>query len=194
MYLYHYFEKERGPFISLSDLPNDEVQKLIDKYRVEDVASGHKTVVGSVYSDDNIGIRRNQEYMTRTTFIEKGGKPIRQFPYYMILGNEDTTFQTGLKGWYKNGDSIKILVEEFDMSTISFTYGDQCQTVNPSELENFKDNKYRPPVYTYGEILEVINERGWLFVAEKDWSEPWYVEAQVWSDDATLNKYRQLYQ
>ena len=126
MYLYHYFDKKRGPFLSLSDLSDDQVQKLINNYRAEDKSSGMKTVVGSVYSDENIGIRRNQEYMTRTTFIEKGGKPVRQFPYYMILGNDDPSFQKGLEGWYHYGESIKIPVEEFDMATISFTYGDQC--------------------------------------------------------------------
>ena len=177
--------------MSLSDLSDDKVQELIDNFRAEDKSSGKKTVAGSVYSDDNIGKRRNQEYMTRVTFSEKGGKPVRQYPYYMILGTDDASFQEGLKGWYSNGDSIKIPAEEFDLSAVSFTYGDQCQTVNPSEFENFKNGKYRPPVYTYEEILEVIKERGWLVISEKEWIEPWYVEAQVWNGDNTLDKYRQ---
>ena len=28
MFLYHYFEKEKGPFITLSDLPDDEAVKI----------------------------------------------------------------------------------------------------------------------------------------------------------------------
>jgi transcription initiation factor TFIIIB Brf1 subunit/transcription initiation factor TFIIB len=42
MYLYHFFEKERGPFLSLSDLPDDEVQNLLSQYRKENAASGKK--------------------------------------------------------------------------------------------------------------------------------------------------------
>jgi hypothetical protein len=30
MFLYHYFEKERGPFLSLSDLTDEEAKKIQD--------------------------------------------------------------------------------------------------------------------------------------------------------------------
>jgi hypothetical protein len=43
-----------------------------------------------------------------------------------------------------------------------FTYGDQCQTCNPAEYENFIAGKFRPNIYTYEEIKEIINERGWI--------------------------------
>ncbi len=134
MFLYHYFEKERGPFLVLPDLPNEEVQRLINQCRLEDKASGRKTLMGSVYNDDNIVMRRRQEYMARKTFIEKGGKPIRQHPYYMVLARvDDISYKEGLKNRYNNGEHVRISVEEFDMTSVSFTYGDQSETVDPRD-------------------------------------------------------------
>lgn len=195
IFLYHYFEKERGPFRSLSDLSDEKIKEILEYSRIEDKESGKGTLLGSVYSDDNINVRRRQEYMTRVTFMEKGGNPIRQFPYYAVLAKEnDPTYIEGLKGRYKDGECVLIPVKAFDMTFVSFTYGDQCETVNPAEYENFLAKVYRPPVYTYDEIINVIAERGWIpYTGDDGWPRPWYIEAQVWNDDVTLEKYRKLY-
>lgn len=195
IFLYHYFEKERGPFHSLSDLPDEKIKDILEQSRAEDKESGKGTLLGSVYSDDNINVRRRQEYMTRVTFVEKGGKPSRQFPYYAVLAKgDDLTYIEGLKGRYKNGECVLIHVKELDMTAVSFTYGDQCETVNPAEYESFLVNAYRPPVYTYKEIIDIIAERGWIpYTGDDGWPRPWYIEAQVWTDDAILEKYRKLY-
>jgi len=125
IFIYHYFEKERGPFRSLSDVSDEKIIKILEHSRIEDKESGKGTLLGSVYSDDNINIRRRQEHMARITFAEKGGKPVRQFPYYAVLAKEnDPTYIEGLKWRYKNGECVQISVEEFDMSAVSFTYGD----------------------------------------------------------------------
>lgn len=194
IFIYHYFEKERGPFRSLSDVSDDKIQKILDRSRIEDKESGKGTLLGSVYSDDNITIRRRQEYMTRVTFEEKGGKPIRQFPYYAVLVREnDPTYEEGIRNRYKNGDILRIPVKDFDMTAVSFTYGDQCSNINPAEYENFLANTYRPPVYTYEEMLNVIAERGWIpYTGDGGWPRPWYIEAQIWNDDISLEKYRKI--
>jgi len=194
--LYHYFEKERGPFKSLSDVSDDKIVKILERSRIEDIESGKGTLLGSVYSDDNISVRRRQEHMTRVTFEEKGGRPVRAFPYYVVLAKEyDPTYIEGLKGRYKNGECVIIPIQAFDMTAVSFTYGDQCETVNPAEYENFLAGTYRPPVYTYGEILDVIAERGWIpYTGDGGWPRPWYIEAQMWNDDNILDEYRKIYQ
>lgn len=110
-YLYHYFEKERGPFLSLSELSDEEAKKVQDALK----------------KDDNIYVKRDSDgqYMfyrrmienrIRTMFIEKGGKPIRQTPHYMLIGECDFC-----KSWYNEADYIRIPIEEFDMNTVSFT-------------------------------------------------------------------------
>ena len=195
IYIYHYFEKERGPFLSLSDVSDDKIKKILEQSRAEDKESGKSTLLGSVYSDDNINIRRHQEHMTRVTFAEKGGKPVREFPCYAVLARgNDSNYIEGLKSRYKIGEYVRIPVEDLDMTAVSFTYGDQCETVNPAEYENFLANTYRPPVYTYDEILDVIAERGWIeYTGDWGWPRPWYIEAQMWNDDASLERYRKLY-
>jgi hypothetical protein len=192
IFIYHYFEKDCGPFRSLSDVSDENIIKILGRSRIEDKEFGKGTLLGSVYSDDNINVRRKQEYMTRVTFAEKSGKPIRQFPYYAVLvkGN-DPTYIEGLKGRYRIGECLQIPVEDFDMAAVSFTYGDQCECVNPAEYENFLANTYRPLVYTYDEILGVIAERGWIpYTGDWGWPRPWYIEVQIWNDDATLKRFR----
>jgi hypothetical protein len=195
IFIYHYFEKERGPFLSLSDLSDEKISQILERSRKEDKESGKGTLLGSVYSDENINVRRCQEYMTRVTFAEKGGVPVRKFPYYAVLARGgDPTYIDALNGRYKNGAYLRINVDDFDMSAVSFTYGDQCECINPAEYENFIANTYRPPVYTYDEIFDVIAERGWIpYTGDDGWPRPWYVEAQIWNDDSYLEKYKKLY-
>lgn len=98
IFIYHYFEKERGPFRSLSDLSDKKIKEILEHARTEYKESGKGILLGNVYSDDNINVRRRQEYMTRVTFMEKGGKPIRQSPYYAVLvKREDPSYIEGLK-------------------------------------------------------------------------------------------------
>ena len=35
MILYHYYELENGPFRSISDLPDEEAEKVLDRIRTE---------------------------------------------------------------------------------------------------------------------------------------------------------------
>ena len=182
MHLYHYFEKETGPFVSLSDLSDDEAQKIIDNLICE-----NKTLAAKTHGGDYMFYRRLIENKAHSLFIKKGGKPIRQTPYYMVWGECQH-----LKSWYKCGEYIEIPIEEFDMNSISFTYGDTFITYDPS---HGKTEEYRQCVYTYDEILEIIKKYGWpqeSWNQDAPWWQPTYIEAQVWSDIA-IDKYKLLY-
>jgi hypothetical protein len=53
------------------------------------------------------------------------------------------------------------------MTAVSFTYGDQCQTVDPREFDNFDIGKYRPPVYTFCEVrLFIFDMEGYLWTCQ----------------------------
>ena len=90
--------------------------------------------------------------------------------------------------WYKNPDYIKIPIKEFDMSTVSFTYGDSFPTFAPTYGDK---SEYRQNIYTFDEIKNIIDKYG--RPQELPWNEntpywrPLYVEAQVWSDDTIKN-------
>lgn len=177
MFLYHYFEKKIGAFKNLSDLPlaeAEEVLKGIKNSRPSSFAAGR---------DENYMNRRmNYETLARNLFIEKGGKPIRKVPHYMVV--EECQW---LNSWYVDGDYIKIPIEEFDLSTISFTYGDMHPTFSPIVNDG---REYRKKLYTYDEILKIIDKYG----LPQEWNSDGrfgperYIEVQIWSDEI-ISKY-----
>lgn len=68
-----------------------------------------------------------------------------------------------LEGWYENSAYIKINIDDFEKNTISFTYGDS----HPTFSDKINDNKeYRKKLYTYDEILDIIDRYG----LPQDWN------------------------
>ena len=123
------------------------------------------------------------ENILRNEFRKKGGLIFRQVPYYM--GVEHSPW---LSTWYEHSSYIKIPIEDFDLRTISFTYGDS----HPTFSDRVNDGKeYRKKLYTYDEILEVIEKYG----LPQDWNDDGkyeperYIEAHIWSDDV-IDKYQ----
>ncbi|HEX3008113.1 MAG TPA: hypothetical protein VHO90_10905 [Bacteroidales bacterium] len=104
----------------------------------------------------------------------------------MVLTDEESPNKNQIE-FYESGDYIKIPIEGFDMNTVSFTYGDSMQYLDPLSLE---DGMYKNKVFTYEEILEIIKEYGWE--SEKfnfGNGKPGFIEAQLWSDKPII-KYR----
>ena len=180
MYLYHYFEKERGPFLTTSDLSyNEAVDVLLEI---------NKTNPNLVHPDMDwfLTRRRKLENVVRQQFIQKGGKPIRQVPHHMTVENCDY-----MKTWYLEPCYLKIHISEFDVSTISFTYGDMFPVFN-TRLD--KGEEYRNQVYTYDEIVKIIEKYGLPQSPAKqhEFKSECYVEACIWSDEV-VNFYREKY-
>lgn len=123
------------------------------------------------------------EKLVRGLFIQKGGKPERQTPYYMVVGE-----CPWLDSWYKESSHVKIPISDFDFNTISFTCGETFPTFSEKVTDNLE---YRKTVYTYDEILKIIEKYG---LPQDKWKEPIfaqpaYVEVQVWSDNPIM-RYR----
>ena len=179
MYLYHYFEKERGPFLNLSDLNDDKA------IQVQKDLSAQSPIYARRYANGQyIYERRIVEKRAYSMFVRKGGKPQRQIPYYGILSENE--LEEGYE-WFVDCGVVKIPIEEFDKSTLSFTYGDSFPTFKPRRDEEPEYN-----LYLYDEILSLIEKQGLPSIRTEDmswWDNPTYIEAQVWSDE-TINKYR----
>lgn len=95
-----------------------------------------------------------------------------------------------LSTWFEDSAYVKIPIEEFNLKTISFTYGDSMPTFSPT----INDGKeYRKTLYTYDEILILIEKYG----LPQDWNDDGkygperYIEAHIWSDE-TVSKYRNI--
>jgi len=174
MFLYHYFEKSKGPFLSLTALSLGDAAEIQRK-----LVSDNKTFAAQ-RNEQYLSRRYELEKLVRAMFIEKGGKPQRKTPHYFVIGE-----CPWLAAWYEQADYIKIPIEEFNLQTVSFTYGDTFPTFSPNVTDGLE---YRKKVYVYEEILEVIERYG-MPQDKRDkpvFAQPCYVEAQVWSDEPVL--------
>ncbi|OAH10570.1 hypothetical protein [Streptomyces jeddahensis] len=170
-FLFHYYEHECGPFRNLSDLTQEEAEAVQRRLRERG------DVFASRRSGDYLTIRRQLEEKARELFIRKGGKPTRARPHYMTLGACEW-----IRQWYRDGRELRLSIDEFDLRTISFTYGDLFPTMR------YDDGRpYRGEVYTWDEMSQVIDRYG----LPQDWNPDGsrgperYIEAQIW-DDAPL--------
>ena len=178
-YLYHYYEKQIGPFKNLSDLTLEEAQTVLGKIKTENQVMAAHRFPGYLER------RAELEQIARTMFIDKGGKPVRQVPHYMVVG-ECAWLQT----WYQNGCFVKIPVQAFKPETISFSYGDLFPTFSPRVNDQ---KEYRRQIYTLSEIVGIIEKYGF----PQDWNidgkfgPERYIEVQVW-DDKPLQGYMHI--
>ena len=178
MDLYHYYSKDSKPFLNLSDLELADANKVIEEIRRERPDS-YCAKRPAEYMDN----RLYYENILREEFQKKGGKMERKVPHYMVV--EPCSW---LSSWYENSSYIKIPIEEFDLQTLSFTYGDS----HPTFSDRVKDGKeYRKKLYMYDEILGIIDKYG----LPQDWNgngefgPERYIEVHVWSDE-TINRYK----
>lgn len=178
MYLYHYFDKTIGPFVNLSELEVDEAKSILNTLKETKPSSQC-----AKRHDKYVEYRRNCENIIRTEFEKKGGRINRTVPHYMVVEHSPW-----LSTWYENSAFLRIPIEEFDRKAISFTYGDSMPTFS-SVINDGKE--YRHKLYTYDEILKVIEKYG----LPQDWNDDGkfgperYIEAHIWSDEV-IKKYR----
>ena len=181
MHLYHYYDKETGPFVNLSDLPIDEAIAVLNTIKQTKPKSQSATRSPAGYMK-----RRHEiEEILKTEFTKKGGIIRRKAPHYMVVEHSPW-----LATWFDDAAYIKIHISEFDLNTVSFTYGDAFPVF--SENSHKMDSKeYRRKLYTYNEILTIIEKYGY----PQDWNNDGahgpsrYIEAHIWCDDV-IGKYR----
>ena len=179
IFLYHYFDKSIGPFVSLSDLSINEANDVLHKISEEkpNVQSASRM---STYMNRRFEI----EEILKTEFLKKGGIIQRKSPHYMVIEHCQW-----LNTWFENSEFIKIPIYEFNIKTISFTYGDAFPVFSDSK-HKMDDKEYRRKVYLYEEILLLIDKYG----LPQDWNSDGqygperYIEAHVWSDE-TIKRY-----
>ena len=170
MKLYHYYEKERGPFRSISDLSDEEAEKVLADLRAK------TDIFLSKRPEDYLKKRRHFEEMLRSRFLQKGGTVERKTPHYMVV--EACPF---FEKWYEQTAYITVDAEKLDMRTVSFTYGDSHPTFSGRVNDG---REYRGMLYDYDEILRIIDRYGLPQIWNPDLRHgpEAYVEVQIWSD------------
>lgn len=174
MYLYHYYDSSRAPFLNLSDLPREKAEEILEEIRCREPASQ-----AAGRHSEYVADRLYYEEVMREKFAELGGIIKRSAPHYMVVGECEW-----LSSWFENSAFIKIPISEFDLRTVSFTYGDSHPTFSPRVNDGLE---YRKRLYNYEGILEMIAKYG--LPQENEYGNVKYIEAQIWSDE-TIEKYR----
>jgi hypothetical protein len=180
VYLYHYFDKTIGPFVNLSDIPLDEAKAVLNA-----IKEAKPKVQSAKRHPEYMEDRHYYEKILRTEFAKKDGIIRKKSPHYMVVEHSPW-----LSTWFENSTFIKIPIEEFDLKTISFTYGDSHPTFSP-RVNKMDGKEYRKKLYTYDEILILIEKYG----LPQDWNDDGkygperYIEAHIWCDE-TIDKYR----
>lgn len=179
MYLYHYYDRSIGPFVSLSDLQREEAENVMAK-----IKSDKPGTQCARRDPDYMFRRRMYEDILRKEFLKKGGIVERNSPHYMVVEHSPW-----LATWFENSAAIKIPITAFNTATISFTYGDSHPTFSPWPRED-DWKEYRRQLYTYDEILKIIDK----YDLPQKWNDDGkngperYIEAHIWSDE-TIGQY-----
>lgn len=168
--LYHYYERSRGPFRSISDLSDEEAARLLEEIKQD------PRLFASARPPDYLDRRRELEATAQRLFIEKGGRPVRRWPHYFVV--EPCPW---LESWYIQPASVSVALAEVDPAIVSFSYGDLFPTFSRRVHDG---REYRGRIYTLTEILDLIERYGY----PQDWNADGqngperYIEAQVWDD------------
>jgi len=186
-YLYHYYEKGQPPFRSISALSFDEAEKVLNELRERNENLVHPNIKWF------LEWRYNSDKIIRGKFIEIGGKPVRTAPIFFSLGANK-----GISTWFEDADCIKIPIDEFDLDTVSFTYGDSLAVFN---TRLYTGEEWWGNVYRYDDMLKLIDKYGYpedceyngikgIFPKDKPLGHYLkYIEAHIWSDEV-LDNYR----
>ena len=173
-YLTRYYAAGENPFTSLNDLPLEEAN-------IMKMAASDKYGWGGFYAQyDYLIHRREIEKWIREKMCEKGGKPLDTVPVYMFLGDVNGVFDK----FGADTTSLKIPIDEIDLSSISFVWPDSMYEMLIDERGEFTGEGKRtntPKVYLYHELDEVV-ELVSRFNAVKGKKVPdAAIEAHIWN-------------
>jgi hypothetical protein len=177
MILTHYYHQDDKPFQTLSSLSEQEAVSII--------SSLHDRV-GAVYQRfrnpaQYLQQRHETERWVRAEFVQKGGKPISQYPQYFVI-DRSLWIEDGYNG---KSRSIQMPISAFNPDTVSFTYPDSMITywLKSQTAQVFYHSEYHGRIFTLSEILKIIERFG---VPDREWQTDelrkydLFIEAQVW--------------
>lgn len=179
----HYFVEGRSPFLNLSDLDPDELDRVVADLGREHSAGRSQRTFGRRYMD----LRRQTEARLRELFAARGGVMQRTNPHYFVLGT---------CGWFEalspDMVSVEIALDALPPASTSVTYPDSVVAMRRGAAFGLPDiaKPYHDQVYLLDELPDLIARYG-LPDGSADAEYSGYefrefekfVEVQVWTDD-----------
>ena len=175
-FITHYYLADRQPFLTLSELENGSNSSIF-----HDLRDRHRNNPSYQrrYGQDYINARRRIENKLHCLFMERGGKPIRKYPFYFVLGQSN---------WFKylirDQHEVRIPILNLNPATTSFTFPDSYVALSKNE------KPYYGKVFLLHELESFIakyglpvddNSRNYQCYWEGDFEK--YIEVQIWEDD-----------
>ncbi len=186
----HHHHGERRPFLTLSDLPEDQLELMLATLS----EPAEREVSARRFGPRYMALRRATETCLREHFIAGGGAPQRGAPHYFVLG-ESPWFA----GLYLEGGSVCLPLSALPPEVTSFTWADSITTMGqgirlglPAPVTELAGRVFR-----LDELDEVTSRYGLPAAAvapgalggyDGHQQRPVddYVEIQLWSDEPVL--------
>lgn len=129
LYICNYCDRRCTPLRSITRLP------VKDAYSLAEVLSqnaGNSSTSFSRFTEKDFDgyykKRKRTEKWLYNSFIEIGGRPKKEQPLYLVLGESRY-----LEAWYENGIKTKLLLKDINPEDISFTYGDSMSKMDSED-------------------------------------------------------------
>lgn len=179
----HYYRANRRPFLSLSNVQEDELSNVLRVLQNERRTGEHHRVFGQKY----VAMRRIAETRLREQFVHQGGRPERSTPHYFIL--EESPWFRGLAA---DMQAIRLPIAALPSDQTSVTYGDSFETTGVAADFGYGSadrRSYHDRVFRLDELPSLLGTLGLRTGdAEADYEgyehRPIdYIEVQLWSDE-----------
>jgi hypothetical protein len=188
-YLLHVYRKGSEPFQTLSDLPEEKALRMMEDLYMEGAVFWERFKEPRKY----LNFRKQVELTVRTAFKNKGGKPVNEYPIYMVLGRPKWMDAVSDKQTLQTTATIQIPLSLIRPDSVSFTYPDSMVSALMAAEQNpeYYEPEYHGKVFTLDEIMGIIKKEGlpgdgWETRMPKHFAH--YIEAQVW-DRKVLQDY-----
>lgn len=180
----HYFERDRGPFLNICDLSDSELASLVE---AESIASTsfNRFQLGTEFLE----FRRAADDLLIESYRRKFLKAPEGRPFYAVLGEFDKTL-----AMYRDGQKIRLSIDEFRSDQITFMYPDHSHLVSYSGSlapklfyqlpSDWRHQAFWGQLFTYQEICD-----GYSNLGVEDMIQSWtsrdgwagcYIEAHIW--------------
>lgn len=185
-FITHYFERDRGPFLNICDLPNDELKNLVANERESETAF-NRFALGPDFIEWRLAA---DDLLIRAYHDKFGFLPIGR-PYFAVLGEFDKTLTM-----FRQGDRIVLNLADFEDHEVTFMYPDHAHLTSYYGAEvphlffqphHMPNERFWGQLYTFQELsADFESSRISKWIEEHLQRDGWagcYVEAQIWCRD-----------
>ncbi len=179
--IYHYYYAKSGPLKSITELSDNDLKNVLSS--ISETTSIHHSRL--TMFNDYVPFRRATEKVMRKQFIEKGGRPEREYPHYFILGNSPDYSMDN-----PECKSLGLDPSLIDSDIMSFTFCDSmiCYPFVPFFTDegynlNYEAKDFHGNIYHFDELQNVLKKYGHPnSKSNSDYPFPGFIEVQVWGE------------